>query len=99
MRFNARATLHVVHDNMATSPASPAMQKVQAIVNPKVAIKFAALGNEALLEVLQRCLQRNPTKRPSIKELLQHPFLSPAPLQSVLFYGIGTGMQSLFNTN
>jgi serine/threonine-protein kinase TTK/MPS1 len=56
---------------------------VQAIVNPKVAIKFAPLANEALLDVLQRCLQRNPTKRPSIEELLQHPFLSPAPLQRV----------------
>lgn len=60
-------------------------QKVQAIINTKLPIKFAPLENKALVQVLQSCLQRDPTQRPGIKDLLQHSFLSPASImQSML---------------
>lgn len=49
--------------------------KFQAIINPNYEIKFLPLDDEALLNVLQSCLIRDPYKRPSIEDLLQHPYL------------------------
>jgi hypothetical protein len=42
----------------------------------------------ALLDVMKRCLQRNPADRPSItgaKGLLQHPFLHPERISGMLY--------------
>eukprot|EP01134_Creolimax_fragrantissima_P002884 CFRG2884T1 len=52
-------------------------QKINMIVNPDHKIVFKPLANADLLDVLKRCLNRNPSKRLSIAELLDHPFLSP----------------------
>ena len=51
-------------------------QKLQAIPDPKKPISFPSLRNPHLLDVLKRCLQRNPSLRPTISELLKHPLLS-----------------------
>jgi len=61
------------------------MQRLFALTDPAVGIEFPEehrLANHctatkgALMDVLQRCLQRDPRKRPGMKELLEHPFLS-----------------------
>eukprot|EP01133_Synstelium_polycarpum_P011468 gene11468-13367_t len=50
--------------------------KYQAIVNPNSPIQFPTHKNQALLDVLRRCLQRSPQARPTIPQLLAHPFLN-----------------------
>ncbi|XP_064458091.1 dual specificity protein kinase Ttk-like [Ornithodoros turicata] len=52
-----------------------APQKLHAITNSKHPIPFPEIEDHHLLDVLQQCLQRNPKKRPTISELLQHPYL------------------------
>lgn len=54
-----------------------AVQKMLAIVNPNHQIPFPHVPVELslALDVLQLCLRRNPKERPTIKDLLEHPFL------------------------
>jgi serine/threonine protein kinase len=58
----------------------PLIQKLQAIIDPRHKIQFPPIRDVALLSVMQSCLQRDPTLRPSIAGtggLLEHPFLRP----------------------
>eukprot|EP01105_Mastigella_eilhardi_P004310 TRINITY_DN1572_c0_g1_i5.p1 TRINITY_DN1572_c0_g1~~TRINITY_DN1572_c0_g1_i5.p1 ORF type:complete len:588 (+),score=137.38 TRINITY_DN1572_c0_g1_i5:13-1776(+) len=55
----------------------PLMQKLRCIVDPHYQIEYPPSTNEALLDVLQACLQREPQVRPSIPALQAHPFLRP----------------------
>ena len=54
-----------------------AVQKMLAIINPDHKIAFPHVPPELSLavDVLQLCLRRNPKERPTIKDLLDHPFL------------------------
>lgn len=54
------------------------LQKLSCIQDPKYEISYRHVTNANVLEVLQGCLQRNPLKRISIPELVQHRFMSPA---------------------
>jgi len=51
------------------------MKKVKAITDSKFRIEYPAFGNDPLMDVMQKCLQRDPRLRPTIPELLHHPFL------------------------
>lgn len=53
------------------------VQKMLAIINPNYQIVFSCVpaGLSLALDVLQLCLRRNPKERPTIKDLLEHPFL------------------------
>jgi serine/threonine-protein kinase TTK/MPS1 len=58
------------------------IHKMQAICDPSHCIAFPALDppNDALVDVIKACLQRDPSKRPQISGpggLLEHPFLCP----------------------
>lgn len=55
----------------------PFIQKMHAIIDPGHRVSFPPLRNAALLDVIQRCLDRNPRSRISMQELLEHPFLRP----------------------
>ena len=68
----------------------PITKKLEAITNEAYPIDFPKLecisqlilrnSNPWLMDVMKSCLQRNPSKRPSIGGaggLLQHPFLQP----------------------
>jgi len=60
------------------------VQKIQSITNPSFPIQFPETPNADLLETIQLCLQREAKDRPTIPELLAHPFLDPtARLASV----------------
>ena len=54
-----------------------AVQKMLAIINPSHQIVFSHVPTELspAVDVLQLCLRRNPKERPTIKDLLEHPFL------------------------
>jgi serine/threonine-protein kinase TTK/MPS1 len=58
------------------------IHKLHSICDPNYSIHFADCGSPALVQVLQSCLQRDPSKRPPILDLeggglLSHPFLRP----------------------
>uniref|UniRef100_A0A8B9KY28 Protein kinase domain-containing protein n=1 Tax=Astyanax mexicanus TaxID=7994 RepID=A0A8B9KY28_ASTMX len=49
--------------------------KLHAIIDPSHEIDFPDIPEKDLLDVLKRCLIRNPKERISIAELLDHPYL------------------------
>ncbi|XP_028326813.1 dual specificity protein kinase Ttk [Gouania willdenowi] len=61
--------------------------KLHAIIDPSHKIQFPDITEKDLLDVLKRCLVRNPRERISIAELLEHPYLqlnaqsSPEPVR------------------
>jgi serine/threonine-protein kinase TTK/MPS1 len=55
----------------------PFIQKMHAITNDRHIIEFPPMRNAALLDVIKRCLDRNPRTRITMDELLNHPFLAP----------------------
>uniref|UniRef100_A0AAV2MBC7 Protein kinase domain-containing protein n=1 Tax=Knipowitschia caucasica TaxID=637954 RepID=A0AAV2MBC7_KNICA len=53
--------------------------KLQAIIDTSHKIDFPDISEHDLLDVLKRCLVRNPRERISIAELLEHPYLQLKP--------------------
>ncbi|XP_035527570.1 dual specificity protein kinase Ttk [Morone saxatilis] len=53
--------------------------KLHAIIDPTHKIEFPDILEKDLLDVLKRCLVRNPRERISIAELLEHPYLQMKP--------------------
>lgn len=53
--------------------------KIHAIIDPSHEIDFPDIPEKDLLDVLKRCLIRNPRERISIAELLDHPYLQLQP--------------------
>ncbi|GAB6018925.1 hypothetical protein CHUAL_000575 [Chamberlinius hualienensis] len=53
-----------------------AMKMLLAIVNPGYQIDYPPVHDKLLLEVMQRCIVHQPQQRASIKELLEHPYLT-----------------------
>uniref|UniRef100_A0A8C4E0X2 Dual specificity protein kinase TTK n=1 Tax=Dicentrarchus labrax TaxID=13489 RepID=A0A8C4E0X2_DICLA len=53
--------------------------KLHAIIDPTHKIEFPDILEKDLLDVLKRCLVRNPRERISIAELLEHPYLQLKP--------------------
>ena len=49
----------------------------------------------SLRQVLKSCLQRDPTKRPSVAKLLVHPFLSPSVMKDININADQTGTTTL----
>jgi serine/threonine-protein kinase TTK/MPS1 len=53
----------------------PLMKKIQAIVNKSLEISFLPINVPNLNDVLKNCLRKKASLRPSIPELILHPFL------------------------
>jgi serine/threonine-protein kinase TTK/MPS1 len=79
------------------------MQRVVMLQNPNMTMNFPAehrlQGHSEdtkapLMDVLERCLQRDPRRRPTIPELLQHPFLQNS-LQDITRCAFDQTMQAL----
>ncbi|KAK3589294.1 hypothetical protein CHS0354_026946 [Potamilus streckersoni] len=49
--------------------------KLQAIINNDFAIDFPEVADMQVIDVMKKCLHRDPKQRPSIDELLFHPYL------------------------
>ncbi|XP_035019941.2 dual specificity protein kinase Ttk [Hippoglossus stenolepis] len=56
--------------------------KLHAIIDPSHKIEFPDISEKDLLDVLKRCLVRNPRERISIAELLEHQYLQLKPQAS-----------------
>ncbi|XP_070768366.1 dual specificity protein kinase Ttk [Enoplosus armatus] len=56
--------------------------KLHAIIDPSHKIEFPDISEKDLLDVLKRCLVRNPRERICIAELLEHPYLQLKPQAS-----------------
>ena len=54
------------------------IQKLHAITDPNHQIEFPPIQNHTLLDVMKRCLDRNPKTRIGIPDLLDHVFLNPS---------------------
>lgn len=54
---------------------SNVLQKLSCIQDPNHEISYGPIDDTNLLKVLEGCLQRSPTQRMSIPELLQHPYI------------------------
>lgn len=70
----------MVYGKTPFSHITSLIHKLQAIVSPSHEIEFPPLRNPFLLDVLKRCLDRDPARRPPIcgpAGLLSHPFLDP----------------------
>jgi serine/threonine protein kinase len=55
-------------------------QKITAITSKK--IEYPQMANPYALEVMKLCLRRNASERPSIRDLLGHPFLNSRAAKS-----------------
>jgi serine/threonine-protein kinase TTK/MPS1 len=53
------------------------LAKVAAITNPDYPVELDPLPDPLVIETLKLCLEKDPAKRASADELLQHPFLRP----------------------
>jgi serine/threonine protein kinase len=66
--------------NQPPFPQTAWHHKIQAIVDEDYEIEFPRIPNrndfKDLLDVMQRCLRRNPKERPRINDLLQHPYVT-----------------------
>jgi serine/threonine-protein kinase TTK/MPS1 len=53
------------------------LAKIAAITNPDYPVELDPLPDPLVIETLKLCLEKDPAKRASADELLQHPFLRP----------------------
>ena len=74
----------MVYGHTPFSKITGMIQKLHAITDPRHVIAFPPLpvDNPALIDLMQACLERNPKKRISVKEILTHKFLRPFADQS-----------------
>lgn len=50
------------------------MKKWLAITDSSVSIAFPEVGNRAARDIMQKCLRRAPKERPTVEQLMAHPF-------------------------
>jgi serine/threonine protein kinase len=69
----------MVYKQPPFAPLTTIIKRLQAIIDPSFSITYpdTDMGKE-VVDVIQRCLQRDPKKRPTIPQLLAHPFLTGA---------------------
>merc|ERR1740138_139677 len=80
------------------------MQRIFTLNNPELRIEFppghcleahSSATKAQLVDILERCLQRDPRRRPSLPDLLAHPFLcSEAQVQREALTGAVASMMS-----
>lgn len=66
---------HLIYGKTPFHHISAVPAKVLALADQKQVIDFPDVSDPHLLDVLMKCLSREPQDRPSIKELLEHPYL------------------------
>lgn len=67
---------HLVYGKTPFQHIRATEAKLAAIVGESYVIEFPEVSDPNLLDVLKKCLRRNPIQRPTISELLEHPYLA-----------------------
>ena len=52
------------------------IQKIHAIINNSLKIKYNSFSPVFLTDIIKNCLKRHPDFRPTVQELLDHPFIT-----------------------
>lgn len=79
----------LIYKNPPFNKFRDTIEKISAIVDERHIIDFPPTADPMVIAVLKSCLDRNPRNRPSIEQLLSHPYLtctnqSPAqPLKNI----------------
>jgi len=79
---------NMVYKRLPFAHIKAPVMKLQAIINPEHEIQFPSdpesLQNHdvQVVDVLKKCLQRDPSKRASIEDLLDHPYLKKSAPKS-----------------
>ncbi len=73
----------LVYKNPPFHKIRDTLEKINAIIDDRFVIDFPATADPHVVSVLRGCLDRNPRNRPSIEQLLSHPYLSGASSTSV----------------
>jgi serine/threonine-protein kinase TTK/MPS1 len=75
----------LIYKNPPFNKFRDTIEKISAIVDERHVIDFPSTADPMVISVLKGCLDRNPRNRPSIEQLLSHPYLtctSQSPAQS-----------------
>ena len=79
---------NMVYKRLPFAHIKAPVRKLQAIINPKREIQFPAnpefLQNHdvQVVDVLKKCLKRDPSQRASIEDMLDHPYLKKSAPKS-----------------
>jgi len=84
---------NLIYGKMPFGDIKNPVKKFQAIIDPSHRISYGPTGNHdpQVVQVLKRCLVRDPTERASIEELLNHRYLRASKELSVTPSGGGGG--------
>jgi serine/threonine-protein kinase TTK/MPS1 len=66
----------LVYKNPPFNKFRDTIEKISAIVDERYVIDFPLTADPLVIAVLKGCLDRNPRNRPSIEQLLFHPYLT-----------------------
>lgn len=66
----------LIYKNPPFNKFRDTIEKISAIVDERHIIDFPATADPMVISVLKSCLDRNPRNRPSIEQLLSHPYLT-----------------------
>lgn len=73
----------LIYKNPPFNKFRDTIEKISAIVDDRHIIDFPATADPMVISVLRSCLDRNPRNRPSIEQLLSHPYLTCTNSSSV----------------
>lgn len=68
----------LIYKNPPFNKFRDTIEKINAIVDERYLIEFPQTADPMAVSVLKGCLDRNPRNRPSIEQLLSHPYLTCA---------------------